>query len=146
MKYISSALITAWVKDITQQKALYEFQQLNISNIAIGTIEKTENELEHFHIVVKFNHSVRFETIKNICNSFHIESVKSSSAITYALKEGIYYNDFENELNNENNIYVALINDMLILSWKDLIKKYPKLILNNYQNAFSMYKDLTRKE
>lgn len=140
--WLTSALITAWVKDISQEQTLYQFQLLNIQNIAIGAIEKTENELEHFHIVVKFTRSIRFETIKNICNSFHIEKCKSSASITYALKEGIYYNDFDNELNNENNIYVALINDMSVLSWKDIIKKYPKLILNNYQNAYAMYRDL----
>lgn len=144
--YISSAMITAWCKDISQQQALYSFQQMNIKNIAIGNIEKTGNELEHFHIVVSFQHSVRFETIKNICNSFHIEKCKSSASITYALKEGVYYNDFDQELNNDNNIYVALINDMSILTWKEIIKKYPKLILNNYQNAFSMYRDINLKE
>lgn len=141
-KWLTNALLTCWVKDISQEQVLNEFQLLDVKNICIGAIETTENELEHFHVVVKFKRSVRFDTIKNICSSFHIESVKTTNSITYALKNGVFYNDFDNELNNADNIYVALVNDMLILSWKQLIKKYPKLVINNYSNILAMYKDI----
>lgn len=141
-KWLTNALLTCWVKDISQEQVLKEFQMLDIKNICIGAIETTENDNEHFHVVVKFNRSVRFDTIKNICSSFHIESVKTSNSLGYALKNGVFYNDFDNEINNTDNIYIALVNDMLILSWKQLIKKYPKLVINNYSNIISMYRDL----
>lgn len=141
-KWLTNALITCWIKDISQEQVLKEFQLLDVKNICIGAIEKTENDFEHFHVVIKFKRSVRFETIKNICSTFHIESVKTTSSITYASKNGVYYNDFDNEVNNAENIYIALVNDMLILSWVQIVKKYPKLVINNYSNIFKMYKDI----
>lgn len=141
-KWLTNGLITCWLKDISQEQVLKEFQLLDIKNIAIGAIEKTENDIEHFHVVVKFKRSVRFDTIKNICSTMHIESVKTSNSISYTLKNGVYFNDFDNEINNADNIYIALVNDMLILSWNEIIKKYPKLVINNYSNIFKMYHDI----
>lgn len=141
-KWLTHAFLTLWVKDASQEDFLRKLQMLEPLNICIGAIEKTQNELEHYHVIVKFKRSVRFETLKNLSNSMHIESVKSSGSLAYTLKEGCYYNDFELEINNDNNLYTALINDMMLLTWKEILKKYPKLIIGNYSNIKHMYDDL----
>lgn len=141
-KWLTNAFITCWCEYTTQDFMLKELQQLDARNICIGVIETTETEKEHFHIVVRFNRSIRFDTVRLICPKNHVEIVKSTNSIGYAMKNGVFYNDFDNEINNSDNIYIALVNDMLILTWKQLIKKYPKLVINNYTNILAMYKDI----
>lgn len=141
-KWLRNCVITAWVKDISQQECLDKFQTFNIKAMCIGNIEITDNELEHFHVVVSFYNSVRFDTIKCICSSFHIEPMGSTKAVDYALKNGSFYNSYVLEPNEKNDLYCSLLNDMSFLSWSELIKKYPKLIINNYDNIFKIFKDI----
>ena len=113
-QYIRTAFITAWLKDISQERVLEVFQMYNAKNICIGSIEKTENELEHFHVIVSFSRSVKFSTLKNICHSFHIERCESKNATEYSCKEGIYYNAFDLTATSSTDIYIILIYMIII--------------------------------
>lgn len=141
-EWFKAVFLTCWTEYISQEKFLELIQQLPLQNVCIGTIEKTKDEKEHFHVVARFYSGVRFSTLKNLCSTMHIERVKTSGATAYSLKEGCFYNDFDLELNTSNNLFIDLINDMSVMEWKYLVKKYPKLIMSHYENLKKMYDDL----
>ena len=129
-------ILTCWNKDITQEQFYNEIVQLPIERLVIGALEKTQENIEHYHVYVKTEKGIDFERIKKICNTIHLEQVYSTetACYNYCTKEGTYYTNFTPKRDAETIEY-DLINDIYSgMSKKDIILKYPKYAIYHYDN------------
>lgn len=141
-------IFTCWVKDTTCEN-VYDFflstdMEERVNKICIGNIEKTEKELEHFHVYIKFFNPIRLSTLikKFGIPSTHIEKVKGTlkDCYNYCTKEGCYFTNIsESELTiktDENCVYTNLITDIFDnhLSLYECCKKYGKIAVLHFNN------------
>lgn len=133
---LRSIFLTCWIKDCTQSDVLFYLKSMTaINKIAVGGIEKTENEQEHFHVIATFRYGVRFSQIKKelYTESIHIEPLRNiNNAFDYVNKESNFYNDFE--LVPNTDIYAEIMN-MIVngMGIKELALKYPKFVILHYK-------------
>ena len=141
---------TTFIEYMTQQDfkdtILSNFQ---VSKIIIGSIEHTESGKEHFHCYVSFDKNVRFDTIKNNFPQSHIEVCFGDlqANYKYCTKEGdpFFINfdilDYLEKNQKEEKCYNQLMIDIFIneLSFKEILMKYPKFAIYNFNNIKSIY-------
>lgn len=146
-------ILTCWVKDITNEN-FYDFYLNSILNekinkIIIGGVERTENDLEHYHVFLKFKNPIRLNTLKKILNvsSIHIEKANGTlkQCYEYCTKESCYFtNVAETELIesiDKDDIYQRLIDDIFINNFKlvEIVKKYGKIAILHIGNLEKIY-------
>lgn len=142
-------MITFWVKDIKCEDIYSFFIETDfinkINKIVIGGVEKTENELEHFHCYIKLKNPMRLTTLKKKIgiSSTHIEKVKTNlkECYEYCTKESCFYTnvletDFNYEL-KEDDIYQKMITDIFENNFSiyECCKKYGKICVFHFPNV-----------
>lgn len=107
-------------------------------SIAIGEIEKTENEKPHCHICLYFPNKISFDVLKFAFLKDHIETTRSvKDYLEYLQKEGLFYSDFN--LKNKTDIYESFMQDLQFgFTKKELMLKYPRLFIFHFDNITKM--------
>ena len=141
---------TTFIENMTQQ----QFKDVVLSNyqidkIIIGALEHTESGKEHFHCYVSFIKKVRFDTIKKDFPQSHIEVCFGDiqANYKYCTKEGepFFVNfdilDYLEKNQKEEKCYNQLMIDIFVneLSFKEILMKYPKFAIYNFNNIKSIY-------
>lgn len=144
MEWIDTIFLTCWTKDITQcqiQELFTRGDSIDTKYLIIGSLEYTENNLEHFHVIAKLEHTIRFSTLKlKLPNSTHIERlIRGSNAYDYITKEGVFFSNFEEKLTNKD-IYDNIMSEIIFgIQLTEIIKNHPKFALLHYEKLEKVY-------
>lgn len=136
--------------------------QLANCQYLIGGEEKgKDNDYLHCHIFFHFKNPIGFESLQKKFKIHHIEIRKGTikDCVDYCIKTDTKVSQerliIENTLQEElyiqkENVYSMLIDDILCgYSFVEIVKKYPKIAIYNYNNLASVYsafQDEVRKE
>lgn len=147
-------ILTCWLKDIKQQD-IYDFCfssdiEDRMVKLTIGAIEKTENELEHFHVYMQFKEPIRATTLIKRLNapSTHFEKMRGTlkQAYEYVTKEGTFFNNIaESELSenvsDEDNAYALLVRDIFDNNYSmyEICRKYSKIAILHISNIEKLF-------